>query len=982
MNSINLRCNRAWIAALLASLAFGSSQEALCQLTRVTPGASYYAAMEELYGAEYRNATRGFQSEINGAVRTVQDRWLDSICYFTMMGETLYQVGDYPAALEHFDRAILLFLDSPDWLKQISFRVGPQVDNNRNRRIPDWARSARPVVYADLPTTYLVAIGRVDNSQLAETGGIVQQAQYWKLNAEEVSRSIAWSIYRRGYLLGPLAKHDDLQKRLATRLARGSLTQAGHWSEAWVELWWGLAAGSVGDLKGAMPHLQRATLLGNQYQHSLTGLALLAQGSLTLGSPEAGSLLRESLSAAVAYEDFSVMGEASQQITVQLAVSPGSVTPVGFATGANWLRRSGFDHTAAELDLQAIEQLINRNEFRAAVTRLGTLYGRRSEAKQGRLASYGTFLAARTHALNGDVEEATRQLKSASKQHYGYSLRSFQVQLVNNRLDEGVISARLADEIYRILLGDPHPLAWASDPLDVMVMLRTDMHDAFDRWFRSVQSRQEKLGLFEIVDLQRRRAFYRAQDYAGRRINMRLLLEQPKEKLPAKELAERAKLEDRLPLYTEGRQQGNAMRRVIKDKENLFAEKGLTKADRNQLKDYEKTLDIRETQLAQLALSRIPTPLIFPSHFDKASAKNRLAEGEIIYQIHQVEDEFFGLVLAAEGEHSWRIGTENDLNEPIIEFLRETAGNSRDQEWTFDQLESETWKPKAKAVASLLFSKSRIDFANTKKLTIVPDGITWHLPFGVLPVGSDIPHLVKGLPLRLSPTVGHALDHRTERPSVKHVVAIQPRQGDFIAAGKKIDPSLRTKNVFTTDVTPPAVLKGVSDQLITNVDLSLLRGEVLKLDPLPMDRKRNRGVQSWLQLPGRAPNCLVLGALHSEAEMLPKLARRRSADKQTQRLGDEMFQATCSLLAGGSRTLLLTRWVTGGRRHSELVSEFLIGLQQEGASLAWQRSLELAEETPLRIEEEPRVEHPDDDGVTPPSEGEHPFFWAGYLLID
>jgi hypothetical protein len=55
-------------------------------------------------------------------------------------------------------------------------------------------------------------------------------------------------------------------------------------------------------------------------------------------------------------------------------------------------------------------------------------------------------------------------------------------------------------------------------------------------------------------------------------------------------------------------------------------------------------------------------------------------------------------------------------------------------------------------------------------------------------------------------------------------------------------------------------------------------------------------------------------------------------------------------------------------------------LQHSPADLAWQRSVMLAWETPLDAAQEPRLKRLA-EGTEPPG-ADHPFFWAGYLLVD
>jgi hypothetical protein len=67
----------------------------------------------------------------------------------------------------------------------------------------------------------------------------------------------------------------------------------------------------------------------------------------------------------------------------------------------------------------------------------------------------------------------------------------------------------------------------------------------------------------------------------------------------------------------------------------------------------------------------------------------------------------------------------------------------------------------------------------------------------------------------------------------------------------------------------------------------------------------------------------------------------------------------------------------------QLVREFVQELQGDtatSADVAWQRSILLARETPLDASQEPRLKRLD-ESIEPPG-ADHPFFWAGYMLVD
>jgi hypothetical protein len=150
-----------------------------------------------------------------------------------------------------------------------------------------------------------------------------------------------------------------------------------------------------------------------------------------------------------------------------------------------------------------------------------------------------------------------------------------------------------------------------------------------------------------------------------------------------------------------------------------------------------------------------------------------------------------------------------------------------------------------------------------------------------------------------------------------------------------------------------------------------------------LPQSRGRGASSdtadpLLALPYGGPERIVLTGYATAAEQGLKTSRRGAA--RSARPGSEVFHALCGMMADGARTILLSRWRTGGRTNLDLVREFVQAVPQEPAMLAWHRACLLARESPLDAQFEPRLKGLEATGESP--KADHPFFWAGYLLVD
>ena len=130
-----------------------------------------------------------------------------------------------------------------------------------------------------------------------------------------------------------------------------------------------------------------------------------------------------------------------------------------------------------------------------------------------------------------------------------------------------------------------------------------------------------------------------------------------------------------------------------------------------------------------------------------------------------------------------------------------------------------------------------------------------------------------------------------------------------------------------------------------------------------------------IALPWGGPEQIILPGFHTVAEdALGSLKRGKRLAP-----GNEVFLSVCGLMASGARTVLLSRWRTGGQTSYDLVREFAQELPHTTPADAWQRAVLVAADSRLNLDAEPRIKK---ENVEDPPKASHPFFWAGYMLID
>ena len=106
----------------------------------------------------------------------------------------------------------------------------------------------------------------------------------------------------------------------------------------------------------------------------------------------------------------------------------------------------------------------------------------------------------------------------------------------------------------------------------------------------------------------------------------------------------------------------------------------------------------------------------------------------------------------------------------------------------------------------------------------------------------------------------------------------------------------------------------------------------------------------WLNLPWGHPAEIILPGFHTTAEDSLEAARRKGSIP-----GNDVFLNVCGLMSTGTRTILLSRWRTGGQSSYDLVREFVQELPHTSPADAWQRAVLLEMDARLNLEAEPRV---------------------------
>jgi hypothetical protein len=263
-------------------------------------------------------------------------------------------------------------------------------------------------------------------------------------------------------------------------------------------------------------------------------------------------------------------------------------------------------------------------------------------------------------------------------------------------------------------------------------------------------------------------------------------------------------------------------------------------------------------------------------------------------------------------------------------------------------------------------------------MVVVPDGVLWYLPFEALQVpgkeGTSQP-LVSLVKVSYAPTVSLALpDARGKKPLARTAIVagrLMPRDDDKPAATNAADmvKALPGSSILSFAPAPSSILGSTIDRLVVLSDVDDVDKGSYAFAPLQLDRgKPGSTLADWFPLPFASPEQVVLPGFHSAAEYSLKKGGT----------GDEIFLSLCGLMSIGSRTILISRWRPAGQTSFDLVREFAQELPRSPGVHAWHRAVQLARSTEIDADREPRVKISPADNM----KAEHPFFWAGYLLVD
>ncbi len=963
---------------------------------RTYPPTYYFTILYMLDDGHYIDALKGFKRVWRGAIKDVDGRWIDSICYYTMIGETYHRMGNPSLALDNFSQALRLARAYNTWMLDVQQfgQIGPSQHASHLRPVP-WGQRKQRAVPALVPDKFLISVGRINNNNVVRRGGVVRLPSYRSVRATEVVRCTALAMRRRREILGPVCKYHPQTSEIEAAF-NGAIGPAGNWSQAWGKLLRGLAKASSGKFEEAISNLRQSILLNGRYEHPLSCIAQIEIGRLYLEANElenAAKYFADAAYSAFRYHEDIGLGPLEEalrygQMTHIIAGKQGPYPPL--ASALEWANRKRYRELRVSLMTLLAEQFSAAGKPKQAVALLAqakTQLGVRG-MKSSRVAVRLEYQIALANYKTNNRRVADSALLSSLAFQRTASHRLLQIAGADRLWDggNGRLTERMAKVLYGKVLAETTGTAWATDPLDALAVMTTPHARAMENWFEvALASKDHELAI-RISELTRRHRFYNTLPLGGRLLTLRWLLEGPEDVLSQKSMLQRQSILARYPKYA---QLSNQARQISADLKAAPLVPEGAKAQRKQQMSAETLTKISKAQeviLHEIALSRDPADPVFPALRSFAQMQQSLSDGAALWVFFATKKNLYSMMINNKDYDYWRVPNPDKLRGGIEQLLRE-MGNFGSNMLSLKNLTDTRWKQSSREIVLALTQGSKVELNRIpQEITIVPDGPLWYLPFGALQVGPEDQSvsLLSKIRVRYAPTASLAQPYssRRSRFGQGHVAIklgrLHPRDGAEVAteAFDRLKTNIPSAVALgDKQVIASPLLASLIDGLIVLDDIVPRAGEgPYDWSPTQLDRSRAAGALGhWFELPFGGPEHVILPGFHTAAETALK------PDGKTSHSGNEVFLSVCGLMSTGARTILISRWRNGGKTSIDLVREFTQELPYTSAANAWQRSVQLATESPLDPEAEPRI------GAfvsEKPMPADHPLLWSGYLLID
>jgi len=601
---------------------------------------------------------------------------------------------------------------------------------------------------------------------------------------------------------------------------------------------------------------------------------------------------------------------------------------------------------------------------------------RRREMGRGNLGARVYYTSALLQFQQGNLGAGQKLLAQALAHQQKASPRLLQLRLADAIGVAGATTDGVASQLYAATLKDPTEKDWLLQPCDALNYLMTPHELQLQHWFQILLNRKEPEKAFEVVDQIRRHRFTSSLELGGRLQALRWTMEAPQDALSDAVWAQRKVLEGKYPKFLAHSIDARAIRGKLGELPLIPGEDDAGRDQLDLLKRLHELSGFQEVMLHEMALKPHVTEATFLPVCDINDLQENLAPDELVLSFYVMPKGIHVFALRKTHFDHWVINSSGKVQAELKNALRETGNIERDAPVDFNTLIGESWKEPMTKLSEHLFQEAPGNlWAGVKRLTIVPDGFLWYLPFETLQVDGRL--LFAKYPIRYVPTLSLACGdkRKSKLPERTAVIETELMAGEPEETGVEGVAQLKKRIAGLTQLPVPHVVPG--NLLVANCNRLIVMSDVIgrgrgpyQWVPIVKDRaKKGDTLASWFMLPWASCDQVMLPAFHTSAED----SMRRGGN------GNEVFFSVCGLLATGTRTVLISRWRTGSPLTYPLIGEFSDRLSKQTPDQAWQDTVKWFSRLPLDPLKEPRVKNPQ---AAIPVTAQHPFFWEGYMVID
>ena len=967
-------------------LSLNSSADAQLGSSRL-PSFNYFQGFGDFYRADYRSALRSFTSSARTAYRRGDQRFLDSACAWTMMGECHFHLGNYAEALALYDRSLALYLQYTKlkWQDRLQLPRLVQEDNVKvNRARITWYRPQRKVRVARLPDEFATLFGRLDALRAFEEGGVYDPAELRQVDVTEIMRCAALAMHRRRIIRGPICKYDPFTTELVNGL-RGTVTNTSTVVGAYNGILKGIAAASLEDWSKATDRLKRSVLFEGKYDHPLGPVAYLTMADIASasgGDDVAQDLALEASYLAAIFGQFDVIEESLSTATKIHLKSDRSVfvplqNAIGWANNRlNWLN--------AMLQVRLAECLVESGDGAGASRVLGQAAKlvKRESIPKTVIATRYEYVSAAAAFLNGDIDAGRSLLNAAMNQDGNGSLSRFRIELINTLSAKGSIGERQSDQLFEVLLNDPSAEEWLLDPFEAMSMLLFSRTNALERWFEIVVSRKNYTRAIDVSEKLRRYRFYANLPLAGRLLSFRWMLNASSHAISKETLTGRSNFFVRHPPYQDlvrKADQINAKLTALPVVPNPKSDE-----HRQQSKLLSQLADIsaqQEVFISKVALLREPVRMEFPPQRDAEKWLKSVRPGQRAIVNVATADAYHCLMVSDQGVQYLSKVPRRKFKPLVNAYIK--ALQAADNVLEPEKLDENKWQKPARKLKETIWP--RVDttaWSDLNELVIVPDGWLWYAPVELFPVGDqekNPPTLGDQIAIRYSPTLYTALGAQrsavVESVNAKSVVLagkMSARGQVELVEAQVADLEKQQPDIVNVKHLPvdSGLFSSLVNQWLVWGGLNIDRSGPLSFVPIPAGfaHGKNSSLNSWVAFPWRGPETVLMPGFQSDA----------GNGLKNQLEGSDLFLTTCGLMAAGTNEILVGRWNTGGDLSLKTGREYLQQRKKLSGSQALMEAKQFAKQQTITAESEPKLRLP---RGTDKSTANSPVFWSSMIVV-